>query len=233
MHDESWAVVPMSLSQLRSMAGLCLWKVVKLARIRQTVGTKEQNQELQANNTTGTDMLTAPPVTSTLQYLAIGKGIITYTCANRTDTEAPLYVQEETYLYDVAPLILKFSSEAQFHSYVPRFLEYDYISIDNSSLNCIGTVQTISGISILDLYNVDAFPVEILEVVNAPDNSQFDLQWAHSKENSNEWEIYRVVTAGGGSPYDCGDQIINDDIPSEYVAEYWFYQNKANHGEGR
>lgn len=169
-------------------------------------------------------MLTPPPSESPLQYLAIGKGTITYSCADRGPQEAPIYIQQEAYLYDAAPLIPKFSSEAQFHSYIPRFLDYDYTSLDNSSLNCIGTVQTIQNAPIFDLYNVDAFPVHVTEILNSPNNSQFDLKWAHSLDENKIWDIYRVETAGGGSPYDCGDQIINDEIPSEYVAEYWFYK---------
>lgn len=177
-------------------------------------------------------MLTGPPTTSTLQYLAVGRGTITYTCAGRKDTEAPLYLRQDTYLYDAAPLIPKFSSEAQFHTYIPRFLEYDYTSLDNSSLSCIGNIQTINGMSVFDLYKIDAFPVQIKEVVNSPDDIHFNLKWAHSYGGTN-WDVYRVETAGGGPPYDCGDQIINDEIPAEYAAEYWFYQKKVNGYAGR
>lgn len=47
-----------------------------------------------------------------------------------------------------------------------------------------------------------------------------------------EWDVYRVETAGGGPPYDCGDQIISDEIPAEYVAEYWFYRRETGSKNG-
>lgn len=75
---------------------------------------------------------------------------------------------------------------------------------------------------------MDAFPVTIRETANSPDNRQFDLTWVHSQSYDAEWDIYRVETVGGGPPYDCGDQIISEEIPAEYVAEYWFYRRGGN-----
>lgn len=182
--------------------------------------------------TTGINELTSPPVTSTLQYLAIGRGTITYSCVGQDGNDPPIYTGQNGFLYDAAPLTPKFTSEDQFHSYIPRFLEYDYTSLDNSTLNCIGNVQRINNITVFTLYDVDAFSVEVKEGVNSPDNRQFDLTWTHSQDDNAEWDIYRVETAGGGPPYNCGDQIISKEIPVEYVAEYWFYRRDGNAREG-
>lgn len=180
----------------------------------------------------GISTLTAPPVTSTLEYLAIGRGTITYSCAGRKGNEPPVYVGQNTFLYNAAPLVPRFTSEDQFHSYIPRFLEYDYTSLDNSTLNCIGNVQRINDMTVFTIYNIDAFVVEIKETIDSPDNRQFGLTWAHSQDGDAEWDIYRVETAGGGPPYNCGDQIINQEIPVEYVAEYWFYRRGGSPREG-
>jgi len=181
----------------------------------------------------GTDQLPAPPSTSTLQYLAIGRGTITYTCAGQPSNQPPLYVSQNAFLYDVASLLPKFASEDQFHSYIPRFLQYDYTSLDNSSLTCIGNAQRVEGTTIFEIYNVDAFQVKIKDIVNSPNDAQFDLAWAHSQDNDNEWDIYRVETAGGEPPYNCGDQIISSEILAEYVAEYWFYRRDKRGREAR
>lgn len=89
---------------------------------------------------------------------------------------------------------------------------------------CIGNIQRTDNLTIFDLYKVDAFAVTVRDVVNSPNDTSFDLTWAHSEDNENQWDIYRVETAGGGPPYNCGDQIINDEIPVEYAAEYWLYR---------
>ena len=172
----------------------------------------------------GTNTLQKPPTDSILTYLAIGRGTITYTCAGRKDTQAPVYTTQHAFLYDAGPLIPEFSSEEQFHSYIPRFLDYDYTSIDNSTLKCIGNVQRLDGLTVFDIYNDDGFAVKVKQTMGSPNNSSFDLSWAYSQDDDQEWTIYRVETAGGGSPYNCGDQIISDEIPSEYAAEYWFYR---------
>lgn len=173
-----------------------------------------------------------PPADSILQYLAIGRGTITYSCAGRSAVQKPLYVTQNAFLYDVSPLVPKFSSEDQFHSYIPRFLDYDYTSLNNSTLKCIGNLLRTDGFTIFDIYQVAAFPVKVREVVNSPNEPQFDIQWAHSQDESNNWDIYRVETAGGGPPYNCGDQIISDEIPVEYVAEYWFYHRNSKVEDG-
>lgn len=178
-------------------------------------------------NHTGTNLLPGPATDSTLQYLAIGRGTITYTCDGRYGIQAPLYVTQQAFLYNAAAIIPKFSSEEQFHSYIPRFLDYDYTSLDNSSLTCIGNVQRLDGSTIFDIWGVDAYTVKVKETVISPDNSPFDMSWAHSQDDDSEWDIYRVETAGGGSPYNCGDQIISDEIPVEYAAEYWFYRRNV------
>lgn len=177
---------------------------------------------------TGITSLKPPPFESSLQFLTIGRGTITYSCDNRSDTQTPIYTTQDTFLYDASPLIPKFSSENQFHSYIPRFLEYDYTSLDNSSLTCIGNVQRVKDYNIFTIYNVDAFPVKVKETVHSPDDPQFDLDWLHVSDYSQEWDVYRVETAGGGPPYNCGDQIISDTIPVEYVAEYWFYRKSQS-----
>lgn len=175
----------------------------------------------------------APPSTSTLQYLAIGRGTITYTCVGQPDNQPPIYVAQQTFLYDAAPLVSKFSSEDQFHSYIPRFLQYDYTSLDNSSLTCIGDARRVEGMTVFEIYGVDAYPVKVKEVVSSPNDPQFDLAWAHSQDDDNEWDIYRVETAAGGPPYNCGGQVISNEIPAEYVAEYWFYRRDRSGREGR
>lgn len=180
----------------------------------------------------GTDTLPDPPLDSVLQYLAIGRGTITYTCDGRSDTQAPLYVTQQAFLYDTSALVPKFSSEQQFHSYIPRFLDYDYTSLDNSSLTCIGNVQRSNDFTLFDIYGVDAYAVKVKETVSSPDNSPFDMTWAHSQDSDKEWDIYRVETAGGGPPYNCGDQIISDEIPVEYAAEYWFYRRNIRGQQG-
>lgn len=182
--------------------------------------------------TIGINRLPAPPVSNTLQYLAIGRGTITYSCNGRTGIEPPIYIGQNGFLYDAAPLIPRFNSEDQFHGYIPRFLEYDYTSLDNSTLNCIGNVQRIEGLTVFTIYNVDAFAIEVKERINSPNNRQFDLPWVFSQDDGAEWSIYRVETASGGPPYNCGDQVVSEEIPVEYVAEYWFYQRKGNSHEG-
>jgi len=181
---------------------------------------------------TGTDRLPAPPSTSELQYLAIGRGTITYTCAGQPDNQPPVYVAQQTFLYDAAPLVPRFSSADQFHSYIPRFLQFDYTSLDNSTLTCIGNARRVEGLTVFEIYNVDAYTVKVKDIVSSPSDAQFDLAWAHSQDDDSEWDIYRVETAGGGPPYNCGDQVIGDEIAAEYVAEYWFYRRDMSGHEG-
>jgi len=87
--------------------------------------------------------------------------------------------------------------------------------------------------TVCEIDGVDAYPVKVKEVVSSPNDPQFDLPWAHSQDGDNEWDIYRVETAAGGPPYNCGGQVISNEIPAEYVAEYWFYRRDRSGREGR
>lgn len=213
--------------QLSELAGQYLCRAQRHVQILSIVSWSSIWLDERLTCTPGTDTLPAPPPGSTLQYLAVGRGTITYTCDGRSDVQMPLYVTQQAFLYNAAALVPKFSSEEQFHSYIPRFLDYDYTSIDNSSLTCIGNVQRADSFTIFDIYGVDAYSVRVKETVTSPDHLPFDISWAHSQDDDKEWDIYRVETAGGGPPYNCGDQVISDEIPVEYAAEYWFYRRNV------
>lgn len=78
---------------------------------------------------------------------------------------------------------------------------------------------------LFNIFNVDAFPATAAQTINAPNDQDFNVEWSHLQDEEHRWDIYRVETAGGQPPYNCGGDIINDEFPVEYVAEYWFYRS--------
>lgn len=133
----------------------------------------------------------------------------------------PVYIQQGTQVYDAAPLVPNFSSESDFHAFVPLFLDYDYSELENSTLTCIGLITTADGLSVIDIFNVDAFTVTVQEILNPPSDPSYNLNWGRSTSADAKWDVYRVETSAGAPPVKCTDEV---DIQVRYAAEYWFYR---------
>jgi hypothetical protein len=146
---------------------------------------------------------------------------VAYSCEGRRPTDQPVYVSQTTSLWDAAPLIPHIANEELFHTIIPQLYEFDYTELANSSLVCIGTIATIHGMAVIDLFNVAAFAVNIQQVVEAPDLPNLNLDWTFETSDDLEWEVYRVETVSGAPPTTCVGQ--PQDIELDYAAEYWFY----------
>lgn len=134
----------------------------------------------------------------------------------------PEFIAQYTELYDAAPLANALPNEQSFHELMPSLLQYDYATLSNSSLECMGSIGTLDGFAVIILNDIDTFQVASYEAVNSPANDTEDGVWSHSVTTDFEWEVYRVEMAGGAIPADCSGQNVTFNV--EYVAEYWFYR---------
>lgn len=171
---------------------------------------------------TGTDSLTAPPLGKPLQYLAVARGIYTYTCMGGGPTEVPVFQSQSTQLYDAAALVPGLPNEVTFHSLIPQLYEYDYAELENSTLECMGTIGTINDTAIVTLFDIATFEALPYESVLAPNNPSENGRWARSISPQKSWDIYRVEVAGGAPPV-CGTEGLA--YEKEYAAEYWFFHS--------
>jgi len=167
-------------------------------------------------------MLKAPPSGKPLQYIAIARGIYTYTCTGGGSTEVPEFQSQSTQLYDAAPLVPRLPNEASFHSLIPQLYDFDYTELKNSTLGCMGTIGTINNTAIVTLFDIATFEALPSEWVQAPNDPTNNGQWAHSTSPGKSWDVYRVEVSGGGLPV-CGSQALA--IETDYAAEYWFYHS--------
>ncbi len=167
----------------------------------------------------GTTALPAPDSGKVLTVLTLARGNMTYSCTD-SPSELPSYVSQQTELYDVAPLIQLFPSEETLHNLVPQFLSYDYSELTNSTLQCIGDIYTQDGETSVTLTGYEPFTIHVNVDIMAA-NSGLETYWAQSVSADGTWEVYRVETAGGAVPANCGGQSSTFDIT--YAAEYWFY----------
>lgn len=134
----------------------------------------------------------------------------------------PKFIAQYTELYNAAAIAAKMPNDQSFHELIPAFLEYDYETLANSTLECIGSIGTLDGLAVLTLYEIDTFTAEPAEAVKSPKDQAVNGLWSHSLGQDSEWEVYRVEMAGGAVPDICAGQNVTFD--SEYVAEYWFYR---------
>lgn len=166
-------------------------------------------------------MLPAPQASTILVYLTLARGISTFSCIGRKPTDVPNFLTQDITLWDAAPLLPQLPNEDYFHSIVPKLREFDYTLLKNSSLTCIGTIQSIQAESDVDIFGVTAFRMHTQNQVNAPVDAENNLQWARSTSLDLTWDVYRVETVDGAPPATCQRQ--NDIIKLDYAAEYWFY----------
>ncbi|RMZ91943.1 hypothetical protein DV736_g833, partial [Chaetothyriales sp. CBS 134916] len=169
-----------------------------------------------------TDSLAGPASNTHLQALAIGKGLLNFTCAGQDPDSAPTFVNQFTELYNAAPLIPSLPNEDAFHLLVPTILGYNYERINNGSLNCMGIIGTLDGAAVITLFDIDTFEVYLSEHVLAPDDQGKNAIWSRSCSADGTWEVYRVETSGGQPPASCQGQPAVMEI--ECAAEYWFYR---------
>lgn len=133
----------------------------------------------------------------------------------------PLFKSQLTTLLDAAPLIPFLADEDALHNLVPQLYSYDYASLDNTTLICIGRIFTDHEEQVVELDNLDSFSVHVEEAINAPEDPVFNERWAHSLSTDGTWDVYRVETFGGAQPLYCAGQ--NETITIGYASEYWFY----------
>jgi hypothetical protein len=177
---------------------------------------------LRTQTEAGYNTLSRPDVNKTLTVLAIGRGIFNYTCEDHAPANAPNYVAQYTELYDAAALVANLPSEQLFHDLIPKLQGFDLGSLDNSTLDCMGSIGTLDNMAVITLFNIDTFRATLKETIKSPTNASYNGLWSHSVSPDDTWEIYRVEMAGGAVPIDCVGQP-NGDISADYVAEYWFY----------
>ncbi|KIW11486.1 hypothetical protein PV08_10786 [Exophiala spinifera] len=168
------------------------------------------------------DALTAPSADKHLQYLAIARGVYFYNCS--APNAAPVFEYQSTQLYNAAPLLASSMAEETFHALVPQLYDYDYGQLENSTLECMGTIGTDNNTAIVTLFDISTFEAIPLESVLAPNYPRENGRWAHSVSPGKSWEIYRVEVVGGSPPV-CGREIAN--YEREYAAEYWFFHSEG------
>ncbi|KAI1609963.1 hypothetical protein EDD36DRAFT_61237 [Exophiala viscosa] len=171
-------------------------------------------------NGTCTDSLTAPPGNKPLQYLAVARGVYTWTCTGGGPSEKPVFQSQSTQLYNAAPLVTQLASEAAFHALIPQLCDYDYAQLENSTLECMGTIGTINNTAIVTLFEIATFAATSFESILAPNDPEYNGPWGHSISPRKSWDVYRVEVAGGAPPL-CGSEKL--EYSSDYAAEYWFF----------
>ena len=173
----------------------------------------------------GSHALPYPASDKALKYMTIARGIMTYECHNSiAGDDQPGYVNQFTNLYDVAPLVHNLPDEDALHALVPLFCEYDYSELINTTMTCVGSIYNQFGHTVVDLFGFQepVFSVEITWAIPSPHDQEYNGFWGHSATIDNEWEVYRVETAGGAPPASCQGHE-NSTIDVLYAAEYWFY----------
>lgn len=169
----------------------------------------------------GYNTLSRPDPNKTLTALAIGRGIFSYTCEGLRPANPPSYVAQYTELYDASALAANLPSEQLFHDLIPRLYNVDLGSLDNSTLDCMGSIGTLDETAVITLYNIATFRVDLTETIKSPTNASFNGLWSYSVSPDSSWQVYRVEMAGGAVPTICSNQPAN--VSVGYVAEYWFY----------
>ncbi|KAJ9638019.1 hypothetical protein H2204_004610 [Knufia peltigerae] len=167
-----------------------------------------------------TDALTAPAADKHLQYLAIARGFYFYNCS-APDT-SPVFEYQSTQLYNAAPLLAPSMVEETFHALIPQLYGYDYAQLDNSTLECMGTIGTDNNTAIVTLFDIATFEAIPVDSVLAPNDPKENGRWAHSISPGKSWEVYRVEVVGGSPPV-CGREVAS--YEREYAAEYWFFHS--------
>lgn len=168
----------------------------------------------------GTNTLPAPSPDKVLSVLTLARGNLSYSCPPESPTAAPVYISEQTELFNAAPLIQYNPSEDAFHSLVPQLYTYDYAALVNSSLVCIGKIYTHLGQTTVDLVGHQPVVLDVNTTIPAP-NPQADSYWAQLLSQAFDWEVYRVETTGGALPVSCTG--LAEHFEVGYAAEYWFY----------
>jgi hypothetical protein len=135
-------------------------------------------------------------------------------------------VEQFTQLYDALPLASKLPNEGTFHEIIPEFLNYDYGTLENSTLECVGSIGTLGDFAVFTLYDIDTFQARAVDSIRSPDDPAHNGDWARSDSvpsiDSDSWTVYRVEVAGGVVPPTCANH--SSDVVVEYVAEYWLYR---------
>jgi hypothetical protein len=168
----------------------------------------------------GTNTLPAPSPDKTLSALTLALGNLSYLCTSGSPDSVPVYLSQQTTLFDVAPLIQFIPSEDALHSLVPQLYTYNYAALANSSLDCIGNIYTDGNKTTVDLTGYQPFILYVNDTIAAP-NPQADSCWTQSLSEASDWEGYRVETVGGAVPTSCAG--LSERFKVGYAAEYWFY----------
>lgn len=150
---------------------------------------------------------------------------MTYICNSTIPgDDQPAYLFQNTELYDIAPLASNLPDEEALHSLVPQFCAFDYAALRNTSMSCVGRIFNQFGHSVVDLFGfqVPQFTIEITWAIPSPEGQDVNGYWSHSATVDEDWEVYRVHTAGGVTPTTCVGKE-NTTIEVAYAAEYWFY----------
>ena len=173
-------------------------------------------------NSLGTYVLPSPSLDKMLKYLTLGRGIFSFEC--NSSSTVPIYKSQHTDLYDVAPLAQNLPDVDALHELVPKLCQYDYSSLRNSTMNCVGYIQTQNDGTTIDLFgfNEPPFSLQVKAAVPDPADPVANAYWAQSVSSDKQWQVYRVHTSGGQIPTSCqGHENSNLDVL--YAAEYWFY----------
>lgn len=189
-------------------------------------GQNSENQTL-TPDCAGTNSLPPPDANKGLLYLALARGIFNYYCYQPDASETPIFLSQETQLYDARPILPDIPDEDAFHSLVPDFYNYDYASLKNSSLHCLGTISTLDRQTVVVISDPDTLDIQTIEVgqiesIPTPDDREFDANWAKITSKDEAWQYYRVKTYYGAPPTSCAGQ--EKAIELHYAAEYWFYR---------
>lgn len=99
---------------------------------------------------------------------------------------------------------------------------FDYMDLDNSTMECIGTIGTVNDTAIITLVEIATFEVRAYESILPPNDPMINGRWAHSVSPLRSWDVYRVQMAGGAAPI-CAEQA--ETLEIGYAAEYWFYHS--------
>jgi hypothetical protein len=169
--------------------------------------------------------LPLPAESKKLKYLTLGRGLMTYECKSpTTESDRPVYLHQNSELYDVAPLAQNLPDVNALHALVPQFCEYDYSELRNTTMSCVGRINSQSGETIVDLpgFNEPEFSVEVTWAVPSPHGQDVNGYWDLSASENDDWQIYRVETTGGAAPTTCKGHE-NSTLDISYAAEYWFY----------
>lgn len=166
--------------------------------------------------------MTPPPARKPLQYLTLGRGLYTYTCNGEGPDEVPRFQSQSTQLYNAAPLIPRLANEDALHALVAELALFDYMSLENSTLECIGAIGTVNNTAIITLVEIATFEAWAYESVLAPSDPSVDGRWAHSVSPHRSWDVYRVEMTGGAPPACTGEART---LEVGYAAEYWFYHS--------